>query len=294
MGLTWLFACKPGGNNKETNRFDSFTQYVDYEGFGEELIDYEPFPAFELAATSGGIDITGERGGRVINPQACGEKIGAGGNYIEGSSVLKGKCNGNVKPPALRAIDGRKALEFRTKKSRSSSAKDRVELAWTGVYKFGERIKISARIKIPEGSDVTNQFFYLMQLWQCPGRPPIAGIRLKRGTSHTLQFITRGTVLEEEKRPSTRFKFDLTPGKWHKIDMTLRVNPNENGKAVFAVSVDGNMLGRNTFPYGFKGKNICVGGMPTPDTYRVKFGIYRGNERAKEQAIQFDALKISK
>jgi hypothetical protein len=164
----------------------------------------------------------------------------------------------------------------------------------SGFYKFRQNHSTTLDIRIPEGSGTTRGAYYLLQLWQGPGLPPIAGIRMKRGTSHTLQFIARsyaGNVRKGNvrKKADVITQFDLNPGSWHRLSLRYMINPRKPG--FFNVNVDGVNIGRFEGRIGSSAKESVIGFTKPPQSYRVKFGIYKQSESALFQ-VDYDNITL--
>jgi hypothetical protein len=231
---------------------------------------------------------TVENNASISSPENCGAVMGSGGNFKESSYTLKGKCNGGgLSPRIVYDPDQSHFLSFTISPEQSvAGIRDRAELAFVQRYfPFYEQLFIGFRLMIPEGTDVTEESFYALQLWQCAGLPPIAGVRVRRGSSHTIDFMTRG-----EQRGRSRTTFDLEPGKWH--EFVLYMIPGPTKGALFYVIADSKLLVQSRVPYGFGAANAC-GENRNEHQYRVKFGIYKGGEPGKRFSINYDDLTIA-
>lgn len=231
---------------------------------------------------------TGEESASVSSPEDCDLVMGSGGNFTEGRYELRGKCNGAGLSPRL-VYDPTRShfLSFTINPEKSvAGVRDRAELAFVRRYfPFFEQLFIGFRLMIPEGVDATEEFFYALQLWQCAGLPPIAGVRVQRGTSHTINFMTRG-----QRGGRSRAKFDMEPGRWHEFVLYMIAGPADG--AVFGVFADDQLLVRSQVPYGFGAANAC-GERRNEHQYRVKFGIYKGGEPGKRFSINYDDFTIA-
>lgn len=231
---------------------------------------------------------TAESGASISLPESCSTKMGSGANFIEGSYELKGKCNGGGVSPRIE-YDPTEShfLSFTVDPEQSvAGTRDRAELAYVRRYfPFNKQLFIGFRLMIPEGTDPTEEAFYALQLWQCAGKPPIAGVRVQRGTSHTINFMTRS-----HDGGRSRAKFELVPGEWH--EFVLYMIPGTADEALFDVFADGELLVQSRIPYGFDAADAC-GEKPNTYRYRVKFGIYKGGEPGKRFATNFDDLTIA-
>ncbi|MCP9888514.1 heparin lyase I family protein [Cyanobium sp. ATX 6A2] len=229
------------------------------------------------------IAVTGE--GTIQHPERCGPQIHRGGNYQEGATRLMGKCERSVEPPRIRTEPGNRYLEFRTN-GKSAEGNDRVELAHGPYRPFARTTYIGFRLRLPARAPVTTEGFYPLQLWQCAPLSPIAGVRVDRGSSHAINFMTR----HRNRDTSVAARFRLTPGRWHRF--VIAAKPDPHGAGQFDVWADGKRIAHWQGPYGSSETGACRGepGRP-PQHYRVKFGIYKGNEPHR-YVTHFDDLRI--
>jgi hypothetical protein len=231
---------------------------------------------------------TGENSASILLPESCSSAMGSGGNFTEGPYVLKGKCNGGGLSPRI-IFDPKEShfLSFTIDPKQSvAGIRDRAELAFVRRYfPFYEQLFIGFRLMIPDSVDATEESFYALQLWQCAGLPPIAGVRVQRGTSHSINFMTRG-----QKSGRSRAKFGLEPGQWHEFVLYMIPGPAED--ALFHVFADGELLVQSRVSYGFGAANAC-GEKSNEHQYRVKFGIYKAGEPGKRFVINYDDFTIA-
>jgi hypothetical protein len=227
----------------------------------------------------GAFKINGE--GVITSGRRAGP-IGSGGNYIQpgaGAALFLIK-EGGVNLPKRVGPKGARYLSFSTNGKGNGS--DRVEYAPTyygfsssGHYRFDTAYQVTFDLRIPAKSAITNKAYYLMQWWQTSPLPPVAGVRLKRGTSHTLEFVTRGPGQgsDLEPVPDLITEYALRPGSWHSFAINFRISPTQKG--IFDVAIDGQPLGSHVGPIAAT-PGPSPGG--PPDSYRVKFGIYKESE----------------
>ncbi|MCB1376795.1 MAG: hypothetical protein KDK89_00275 [Alphaproteobacteria bacterium] len=138
-------------------------------------------PVGAEAGTYYSITAEPESGALIQNRTLCSSTIGRGGNLLEAGQKYPGKCEGGGKAPQIVGTQSYlKHLWFRNDPSYSGTLKTRTELAFTQQYfPFDEQVFLGFRMMIPRGTDITvGSAFYLLQLWQCSGAPPIGGIRL--------------------------------------------------------------------------------------------------------------------
>jgi hypothetical protein len=132
-----------------------------------------------------------------------------------------------------------------------------------------------------------------MQWWQGPGLPPIAGIRMKRGTSHTLEFIERSAQNSSGNglaKADVITEYTLQPGRWHRINIGYNLNPSKTG--FFDVNVDGASIGRFNGQIGSSKSGTVKGFDNPPQNYRVKFGIYKASEPSIF-SVDYDNIVLS-
>ncbi|NQZ01647.1 MAG: heparin lyase I family protein [Bdellovibrionales bacterium] len=239
--------------------------------------------------------LTADKGSPEIQrPRSCSSRIGAGGSLIEGQQRYAGKCHGAGNSPEL-AGSKDKYLKFSTDQSHNKKETTRTELAITQEYFQFNRLRyIGFKLRIPEGTSDTNEFFYLMQMWQCSPASPIMGIRLDRGKggSHSINFMTRN---DHNNTGGRRFlSYDLTPGKWHSFVIAMQPSSRGRfGKSRMSVWADGkrNSVTEAKNIGNFK-KGRCEGGKRPPQHYRIKFGIYKGGEPGKRFEVHYDDIKV--
>lgn len=201
-------------------------------------------------------------------------RLGSGGNYREaGSPDLLGKYQGAFAPVSLGQEGGNRFLSF-TVSGQGSGVKDRAELSQQGYYKAGRTLEANFRLRIPVGSAPSENSFYLMQLWQLGGRNPFAGIRMRRGESHEVDFITKDAS-GGSRQLNKVARFSFVPGQWHSFQMRFRFRPGRNSS--MTVAADGEQLGRWRGRAGTPDVQPIPNRGPTP-YYRFKFGIYKRNE----------------
>jgi hypothetical protein len=226
--------------------------------------------------------------GRVQAPMACTDRIGNGGNYREGLTILKGKCSNSVEPPQLSGgPDPYLSFMATGIPHTGKRGKDRVELARTAYLPFDQTTYVGLSVRIPEQSARTDDMFYLLQAWQCAGLSPIAGLRLERGTSHTVNVVAR-----KGRGPGTTVaRSQLQPGGWRRFVMALR--PDPSGRGDLTVWEQGRQIGSWTGAFGENTAGVCrgVAGAP-PQHFRVKFGIYKNHEPGRRFVIDIDDFKI--
>jgi hypothetical protein len=113
-----------------------------------------------------------------------------------------------------------------------------------------------------------------MQFWQCSPLSPIAGVRVDRGSSHGINFMTRH---DNHPRGVITHRFTMEKDKWHSF--VIAINPDPGGDGSFAVWVDGEDLGAWLGAFGSDKTGACNSHEGTPPQHhRLKFGIYKGNE----------------
>lgn len=225
--------------------------------------------------------------GRLVSPEKCSPTIGAGANYVENRERLAGKCEHGGEAPQILKHKRNPYIRFTTNQ-RSGRGNDRAELAYTPMLRFGQEYLISYRIRIPRWAPThkRGQMFYPLQIWQCSPLSPIAGMRVVQGTSHEVDWIVRS---QNSKTPVIAQQ-KLTPGRWHRVDLTLR--PALNSSGLFKVSLDGKQVGQYRGPYG-SDKNRCSSPRNS-ESWRVKFGIYKSNNPAQRYVVDFDDLVVKR
>lgn len=218
--------------------------------------------------------------GSIVFPERCSSNLGEGGNYREDSLTLAGKKEGAGKVPAVRAAQNLKHICFTTDPEVKYSGNDRSELAYMPMIKLNSTINLDFEIRIPKKSPIhkIGNMCYLMQLWQCSPFPPIAGIRIKEGTSHGIDFAirrNRDAILVEGERI-------LTPGAWHRFKVVLR--PSLNSSGFFNITIDDVAVASYSGPIGVA-STICAN-----PSCRVKFGLYKTNSPGDRFEVNYRNL----
>lgn len=235
-----------------------------------------------LAEKATAFEAVPARNAVVVASERCSAKIGEGGNLRSGRVELEGKCEGSGQPVILKSNDpGERSLQFKVN-SKDKSSKDRAELAFTRErFKFGQEYFIGFEIKIPAGSDVTASWYYLVQFWQGGNRPPLAGLRMNRGASHTATVMARG---EGNAKGDAITGISLPPGQWVKLALKLNVKPTGHScVAVWQVNKSPEQwCGQMGYPQDGTLKNW----------YRMKFGIYKDSEPGKTFYSEFRSIRI--
>ncbi len=229
------------------------------------------------------VTMTGD--GRLINPEHCSAKIGAGANYVQNRERLAGKCEWGGAAPQILTHNGNPYIRFTTNQSKGGG-NDRAELAYTPMLRFGQEYRISYRIRIPQRAPIhaRGQMFYPLQIWQCSPLSPIAGMRVVQGTSHEVDWIVRS---ENSKTPVIAQQ-KLTPGRWHRVELSLRPARDSSGSLV--VKLDGKQVGQHRGLYG-SDKARCQSPRNS-ESWRIKFGIYKSNNPSNQYVVDFDDLVV--
>ncbi|CAD5254109.1 conserved exported hypothetical protein [Alteromonas sp. 38] len=229
-------------------------------------------------------------GAMIRNPSGCGSNISDGnGDLLEGGDIYRGKCDGAGNSPEIGGThEYQKYLKFSTDPTVSNSGNDRSELALTARdFPFNENLYVGFRMMIPSSADIANKSYYLMQLWQCSPQSPISGIRVTGGTSHRINFMTR----RDSGNGASFVHYDLVPNVWHDFVYKINVNPTGEGSVSVWKDEDGQPTGfLGSFGYYSDGK--CEGGGEPNQSFRLKFGIYKGNESGKYFEVQYDDIRI--
>ena len=242
------------------------------------------------------INLTGD--GRIFNRHPTArrikggpsERLGSGGNYRQaGSEDLLGKYQGAYSPVRVKQEGPNRYLSF-SARGRGKGGKDRSELTPQGYFKAGRTLEANFRMRLPVGSAVSNNSFYLMQLWQLGGRNPFAGIRVRRGESHEVDFITK-TVRGRSRQLNKVAPFSLVPGQWHSFQVRFRFLPGNT--STMSVAADGKQIGSWSGAAGTGNVQPIPNRGPTP-FYRFRFGLYKRNEpRAGTFTAHFDDMVVS-
>lgn len=226
----------------------------------------------------------------ITSPQECSEVLGAGGNVFTSSrKKLLGKCNGAGMPVRTGSERNNNFLLFSTALG-VKSPKDRTELALPKYYKFGKDLYFSFDIRVPPNSPHTSEFLYVVQFWQCPGLSPIVGLRLTRGTSSQLALVVRGEGSSASSNNAAIARIPLGEAKWNQV--ALRVRPGLEKSGSVEMWANGQKVGKWQKTIGFNPGSACRNN-PAVTSYRVKFGIYKGNEPDRSHTFHFDNIILS-
>ncbi len=225
----------------------------------------------------------------VVDGKKCRADIGAGSNLTDGNARLYGKCEGAVlDPTVITSPNGNQYISFSTIPG-LTALKDRSELATPAMYPFREDHFIGLRLLIPDNVDSTDEFYYILQLWQCSPQVPIFGIRVTRGTSHTINFTKSG----DGQLPRSFASMDLKPGIWHSLIVKVNVVP-ENGNGEIDIWDHEGLVATWRGSFGYLEDNACGDAMSPRQSFRLKFGIYKGNEPSKSFRVLFDEIRMGK
>lgn len=236
----------------------------------------------------------------ILNAEGCSEKIGNGGNYIsESNGRLSGKCQGNAIAPKLEggavifAVPAEKSLVEKlsnTRKSVSNYASindnkqvnDRVELTFANPkIKFGKTYELNFKLKVFPDSDITNQSFYLLQIWQAPQYSPIFGLRMKRGSSDQAAFMIRNP--ENSIAGKNLVNVKLSP-QWKNFKVNFQINSDMQGKIIISENNKEVLNWKGAMGYPEDG-NI-------EPNFRLKFGVYKYQEPSKNFRIAYKDINF--
>jgi len=219
--------------------------------------------------------------GQIVSPAACGDLIGAGGNYVEGSTRLSGKCSNAGISPRIVNENGDSHIQFGTNGATGNGANDRSELAHTTMYPFGTKLFIGYEFRLPANYPARGGTFYGLQLWQCSPASPIAGMRLSATSGATpVDFMTRYNNVGDVKTHN----YVLQPNRWHRF--VIAAKPAVNGTGTFQVWADGQDLGTWQGNFGIPNNPAC------PPEYRIKWGIYKTSQPGAQFRVDYKNFRI--
>ncbi|USA52758.1 heparin lyase I family protein [Acinetobacter sp. C32I] len=222
----------------------------------------------------------------IVDSNLCSSKIGRGGNLIsEQNGFLYGKCQGKVSAPS----SSNKILTFQTaaqtKESVVSSKKsvDRSELAFVNKpILVGQTYNINYDIKIDRSSDITNTWFYVMQLWQNEKLPPVFSGRISRGTSKNLAFVVRNPDVHVTGAVIKRL--DLPQDDWTNFSIKILIDSDYIGHI--------NILKNGEQFVNWEGK-LGYPSIQPSNQFRLKFGMYKEHEQNKDFKVYFRNIKLN-
>lgn len=238
--------------------------------------------------------------GQVVAPERCGNTIGAGANYVEGIHRLAGKCNnGGVAVRRVLEPNGDPFLLFETdgtaKKPTDLSDNDRTELAYTPMIPFGKTISIAYQFKIPKNSDRNILPYSAIQFWQCANAAPIAVMQVdhednRKAENQKLPYnplLAVNFITRDYKNPQVVVrKVEFAPDVWNDVRIVARISPTNEGR--FQVWFNRQMVADSKAPSGVSENTVC-----TNRDYRVKFGIYKGNEPRKKMQLMYRNFRMN-
>ena len=241
-------------------------------------------PVVKSSASQHLVEANGD--GRIVAPEKCSPKIGAGGNYQQGRTNLVGKCENGGQPPRIAQEGSNRYLAFATNRTTARNNR-RTELAYSPMFPFDKEATVRFRFRIPSGAPKhpIGQMFYPLQVWQCSPLSPIAGMRLVQGASHNIDFITR---LQNSATPVVG-RYSLKPGQWHSIEMKIKPSLNPQ-QGTMVVNIDGKNVVSWRGAYG--GSPSRCASPTNSNRWRVKFGIYRSANASSMYEVHFDDFTI--
>ena len=255
------------------------------------LITLSAFFAVKINSTI--VDIPVVSQDSIRNSKSCGINISDGnGDLLTSSVLLRGKCQGNGNAARITKVGDRDALHFVAEGPSRGGQISRTELALTALdLPFAVPVTVAFDIMLPETASSTEGFFYPMQFWQCSPLSPLAGVRVVRGSSHQINFMTRG---DSNKAGRSFFHKNLEPGVWESFELKLNVSPTaEHGVIELRERQTGRLLASKNGSFGFDASNKCKGNKSAPANYRLKFGIYKEFEAGKRFEVFFDNIRIT-
>lgn len=223
---------------------------------------------------------------KLINPSGCTSKIGNGGNYYSRvTGKLAGKCEGGGLAPFLK----NNMIVFSAPKKTEDSVlatylKDRTELAFNrNLIQYDKDYIFDFYVEVDKNSDITNEFFYLMQIWQSPEYSPIFGLRIDRGTQSRGAFVIRNN--NDHLAGKRLVRVDLGHGlKHYRIYMNFGKDLNSHIK----IYEDSNLITDWSGTVGYpieKSTNKS-------ELLILKFGLYKGTEHNKSFKVYFKDVTL--
>lgn len=219
----------------------------------------------------------------IIDASKCSSKMGEGGNYHSKQTKLAGKCEGNALAPIIR----NDRIVFSVPSQNSvirQKSNDRTELAFTKTpIQFNKNYLIDFKVQIDPKSDITNNFYYVMQIWQSPEYSPIFGLRVDRGTKARGAFVIRN---EQDHLAGKRIaRVDLASKEKH-YQIYLNINDNLTGKIKISenskIIVDWDGLIGYPIENSSNKSRLLI----------MKFGLYKGPEPEKNFKVSFKDVAL--
>jgi hypothetical protein len=245
--------------------------------------------AFAANGTAYSVTLDEGTGASIKSPEKCNADIGnGGGDLVEAGVRYRGKCEGAGIAPVIENKGGMRYLKFATDPWYRGKTRTRSELALTTEwFPFGKPVYMGFRIRVPGEVDKTDAFFYMMQFWQCASASPVAGLRMSRGYSHRVNFMTRG-----HSRAASMATYDLDPNTWTSFVIKAIVDPGGKKGSFVVWKNPGEKPEQYNGPYGYAESGACRDRTEPPQKFRIKFGIYKGNEDNKRYEVHYDDVRI--
>ncbi|TCM68377.1 hypothetical protein EC844_10580 [Acinetobacter calcoaceticus] len=225
---------------------------------------------------------------RIENPSGCASKIGNGGNYYSvATGRLSGKCQGSGLTPSLNGdviVFSAPSTESQLIKL-SKNTNDRSELAFSrNLIQYNKDYIFDFKVQVDPNSSVTDNFFYLMQIWQSPEYSPIFGLRIDRGTQAVGAFVIRNKENHIAGKRLVRVEMS-SKLKNYRIYMNFGKNLNshiriyEDSRLISDWSGDVGYLSEKS---GNRNNSLIL-----------KFGLYKGPEPSKNFKIYFKDVTLT-
>lgn len=216
----------------------------------------------------------------------CSSKMGQGGNYYSKEvGKLAGKCEGQALPPIL----VNDTIVFSVPKKTDYSklyikSNDRTELAFTGErIKYNQDYLIDFKVQVDPNSDITNEFFYVMQIWQSPEYSPIFGLRVDRGTKSRGAFVIRN---EEDSLAGKRLvRVNLESQLQH---YQIYMNIGKDMRSKIRVYENLRLISKYDGLVGYPVDNS----QNQNGLLIMKFGLYKGPEPSKSFKVTFKDVSL--
>ena len=210
--------------------------------------------------------------------------MGNCGSLLDSGKKYPAKCDGAGMKPVI-ISSGKKNkhgnIMFKVDPTVKAEGNDRSELAITQTYfDFDKDVFVGFNVRVPQGVDVCDTMFMLMQLWQCGNAPPIAGLRMMPGLSHRFEIMSRN----DPDRGATRAAFDVVPDQWYGFVIRFRASRTDGAIEVWREGSHESQL--FTEEYGYD-NTVCP-----EEKWRLKFGIYKGHEAGRYFAVNYDDVRV--
>lgn len=224
---------------------------------------------------------------KIDNASNCSSKMGNGGNYYsDATGKLSGKCEGDGLAPTL--TNDKIIFSVQSESDaliKKPHIKDRTELAFTeNRIQYNKDYVFDFKVQIDPNSDATNDFYYVMQVWEGPEYSPIFGLRIDRGTKDSGAFIVRN---EQDSVAGKRLVGVSLGSKLQHYQVHMNIGKDLNSK--IKIYENSNVIADWSGKIGYPSEMSSN----KPNSLMLKFGIYKGSEPTKNFKVYFKDVTLN-